>query len=168
MQYYIQGDPRFNIRTNNKRQLINAWTNKEFRNLTRAQEHNVKVPTPITSLNNVLIMEFIGDENGIPAPQLKQQPPQDPDEFLDKLLLNFKKFFIEAKLVHGDLSSYNILNNNEEPVIIDVSQAVTRDHVIARELLDRDIRNLTKEFKRFGADVSEEYIQEKILYRPRK
>ena len=44
MQYYIQGDPRFRVRTTNKRQLVQAWVNKEFRNLKRAHEAGVRVP----------------------------------------------------------------------------------------------------------------------------
>ena len=63
MQYYIQGDPRFNVRTSNKRQLINTWVTKELRNLTRAQEVGVRVPKPIIAKNNILVMEFIGDEH---------------------------------------------------------------------------------------------------------
>ena len=45
MQYYIQGDPRFNVRTSNKRQLINTWVTKELRNLTRAQDVGVRSKT---------------------------------------------------------------------------------------------------------------------------
>ena len=71
MQYYIAGDPRFNVRSSNKRQLINNWVNKEFRNLTRLKDAGVNVPEAITSLSNVLIIEFIGDEDGNPAPTVK-------------------------------------------------------------------------------------------------
>jgi RIO kinase 1 len=47
MQYYIQGDPRFNIRSNSKRQLINNWVLKEFKNLNRAYNAGVRVPKPL-------------------------------------------------------------------------------------------------------------------------
>src|SRR5574344_2720474 len=30
MHYYIDGDPRFNVKSTNKRQLIKAWVNKEY------------------------------------------------------------------------------------------------------------------------------------------
>ena len=66
MQNYIQGDPRFKVNTTNKRQIIHAWVNKEFRNLKRASESGVRVPQPIVAKNNVLVMEFIGDEQGNP------------------------------------------------------------------------------------------------------
>ncbi|MBZ9571037.1 serine protein kinase RIO [Methanobrevibacter sp. TMH8] len=162
MQYYIQGDPRFNIKSNNKRQLINNWVNKEFRNLTRGFDAEVSVPKPIVALNNVLLLEFIGDDEGNPAQTVRNQKPEDVDDFLDKLLFETKKFIHDANLIHGDLSTFNILNKDENPVIIDVSQSVVRDHPIANELLVRDIKNIFNEFKKLGASTSIKEIKEKL------
>ena len=162
MQYYIQGDPRFNIKSNNKRQLINNWVNKEFRNLSRALEAGVNVPKPIVSLNNVLLLEFIGDDYGNPAQPVRNKKPHDIDEFFNKLLIETKKFIHDANLIHGDLSNFNILNHNEKPVIIDVSQSVVRDHPIANELLIRDIKNLYHEYKKLGTSLSIEEVKEKL------
>ena len=154
MQYYIQGDPRFNIKSKNKRRLINSWVNKEFRNLKRAKEANVSVPEPIVAMNNILLLEFIGDDLGNPAQTVKNQSPEDVDDFLDKLLIEIKKFVNDAHLVHGDLSTFNILNKDEKPVIIDVSQSVVCDHAIANELLERDIKTIANEFKKMGSSKS--------------
>ncbi len=162
MQYYIQGDPRFNIRSNNKRKLITSWVNKEFRNLKRALEAGVNVPKPIVALNNVLILEFIGSSDGNPSQTVKNQKPKDVDDFLNKLLLEMKKFINEANLIHGDLSTFNILNHNENPVIIDVSQSVVRDHPIANELLVRDVKNVYGEFKKLGSSYSLDEIVNKL------
>ena len=163
MQYYIAGDPRFKVRLGNKRQLIKAWVNKEFRNLTRLKDAGVNVPEPSTSLNNVLIMEYIGDEEGNPAPTVKNLPPQDPDDFYEKLVREMDMFLNKANLVHGDLSSYNIINYDEKPVIIDVSQSVVRDHVIAGELLERDIKNISFEFSKMGVDTSIEDLTQRLI-----
>ena len=163
MQYYIAGDPRFNVRSSNKRQLINNWVNKEFRNLTRLKDAGVNVPEAITSLNNVLIIEFIGDEDGNPAPTVKNLPPEDPNDFYEKLVDQMDRFINKAHLIHGDLSSYNILNFDEEPVIIDVSQSVVRDHIIANELLERDIKNISFEFSRMGVDTSIEDLTNRLF-----
>ena len=163
MQYYIAGDPRFKVRMGNKRQLIKAWVNKEFRNLTRLKDAGVNVPEPSTSLNNVLIMEYIGDEEGNPAPTVKNLPPQDPDDFYEKLVREMDMFLNKANLVHGDLSSYNIINYDEKPVIIDVSQSVVRDHVIAGELLERDIKNISFEFSKMGVDTSIEDLAQRLI-----
>ena len=163
MQYYIAGDPRFNVRSSNKRQLINNWVNKEYRNLTRLKDAGVNVPEAITSLNNVLIIEFIGDEDGNPAPTVKNLPPEDPVDFYEKLVDQMDKFINKANLIHGDLSSYNILNFNEEPVIIDVSQSVVKDHIIAQELLERDIKNISFEFSKMGVDTSIEDLTNRLI-----
>ena len=163
MQYYIAGDPRFNVRSSNKRQLINNWVNKEFRNLTRLKDAGVYVPEAITSLSNVLIIEFIGDEDGNPAPTVKNLPPQDPNDFYEKLVDQMDKFINKANLIHGDLSTYNILNYDEGPVIIDVSQSVVRDHIIANELLERDIKNISFEFSKMGVDTSIEDLTNRLI-----
>lgn len=162
MDYYLKGDPRFNIKTKNKRKIIYSWVTKEFKNLTRLESSGVNVPHPITSSNNVLLIEFIGDEDGNPAQPAKNQPPKDPEEFFNKLLVNLKLFVNEAKLVHGDLSNYNILNKDEEPVIIDVSQSVVLDNPISKELLERDVNTLVKEYTKLGVKTSFEEIWEYV------
>ncbi len=163
MQYYIQGDPRFNVRTSNKRQLINTWVTKELRNLTRAQEVGVRVPRPIIAKNNILVMEFIGDEIGNPAQLMRQSKISNPEYVANKILDYVKILYKDAKLVHGDLSGYNILIENGEPVIIDISQGVMVDHPISRELLNRDIDNLFRDFKKMGLEISKEQIKSKIM-----
>ncbi len=161
MQTYIQGDPRFRIRTSNKRQLINAWVNKEFRNLQRAEEAGVRVPKPITAKNNVLIMEFIGDEDGNAALPMRHSEIKDPEKLFNKVIYYMKILYQDAGLVHGDLSSYNILIQNDEPVIIDISQGMTRDHPISEELLNRDVENILKDFKKLKINAEfDEIIKE--------
>ena len=162
MNYYLDGDPRFNLKTKNKRKIIYSWVTKEFKNLNRLFDAGVSVPQPITSSNNVLLIEFIGDDNGNPAQPVKNQTPEEPDEFWEKLLQELKLMVNEAKLVHGDLSNYNILNQNETPVIIDVSQSVVLDHPIAKELLERDINTLVREYTKLGVKTSFEEVWEYV------
>ena len=162
MNYYLDGDPRFNIKTKNKRKIIYSWVTKEFKNLTRLHEAGVNVPEAYTSLNNVLLIEFVGDENGNPAQPVKNQHPENPDEFFSQLINEVKKFVNDAKLVHGDLSNYNILNKNETPVIIDVSQSVVLDNPISKELLERDVNTLVNEYKRLGVETSFEDVWDYI------
>lgn len=163
MQYYIQGDPRFNVRTSNKRQLINTWVTKELRNLTRAQEAGVGVPRPLIAKNNVLVMEFIGDKLGNPAQLLRHSKITNPEHVAEQILKYVKILYNDANLVHGDLSGYNILIDNGEPVIIDISQGVMVEHPISRELLNRDIDNLFKDFKKMGINISKDEIKSKIM-----
>jgi RIO kinase 1 len=163
MQYYIQGDPRFNVRGSNKRQLINNWVLKEFKNLNRAYDVGVRVPKPVVARNNVLVMEFIGDEDGTPARLMRQSKISDPEYVTHKIVDYLKILYHDAKLVHGDLSGFNILMEDGEPVIIDMSQGMVVDHPMSRELLNRDINNLIKDFKKMGIEISEDEIKREIM-----
>ncbi len=163
MQYYIQGDPRFNVRSNSKRQLINNWVLKEFKNLNRAYEAGVRVPQPLIAKNNILIMEFIGDSDGTPARLMRQSQISNPQYVVDKIIDYIKKLYNDAELVHGDLSGFNILMDGDEPVLIDLSQGMVVDHPLSDELLNRDIDNLIKDFKKMGIEISKDKIKRKIM-----
>jgi len=141
---YISADPRFLGIENQKRKIVFSLVQREYRNLLLARE-KIKVPTPIAFKDNIIIMEFIGDNE--PAQKLKDLKPKNPKKFLNKIVANIKSL-IDAGLVHGDLSDFNILNYNEEPVFIDFSQATTIKAQIAKELLLRDIKNMKSYFSR--------------------
>lgn len=156
---YIEGDPRFKGLTGNRRKIIYAWTNKEFRNLDRYYQAGIPVPEPIAFRKNVLLMEYIGDENG-PSPQLKDYPMDDPTAMYDEVIYFIIDGYRDAHLVHGDLSEYNILVQDGEPILIDCGQAMTADHFNAKEFLLRDINNINRFFKNRGAEIID---AEKIL-----
>ncbi|MFW9936560.1 MAG: serine protein kinase RIO [Candidatus Thorarchaeota archaeon] len=150
MRNYIIGDPRFKKIPNNISKIIFLWANKEFKNLKRAYSAGLSVPEPIFVKNNILIMEYIGFES-IPAPRLKDvKDVKDPVNLLNQLLFFIKNLYQKAKLVHGDLSEFNILYHNQKPVIIDISQAVTIEHPKAIIYLERDIKNIFNYFKKLG------------------
>lgn len=152
MLKYIEGDQRFRNVKRDTRSLIFAWAQKEFRNLEQAAAAKVRVPKPIAVKNNVLIMEFIG-KNGVSAPSMKEQPPQNPKRAYEILLTYLEKLYQKAELVHGDLSEYNIMIWKRRPVLFDMSQAVPLSHPMADFLLNRDIANLNRFFSRLGVEV---------------
>ena len=152
MLKYIEGDPRFKGVRHDTRSLIFAWAQKEFKNLELATMAGVRVPKPIAVKNNVLIMEFIG-ENGVCALSMKEQPPKNPEKTYNTLLMYLKRLYNKAELVHGDLSEYNIMIWKNRPVIFDMSQAVPLSHPMADFLLHRDLTNLNKFFSRLGVNV---------------
>ena len=160
MYDYIKDDPRFVSLKKGKRNIIFSWVQREYRNLLKAREANVSVPTPLTFSNNVLVLEFIGD-NGIFAPKLKDEIPKNPNEFFEKIVSNIKKLY-KAGLVHADLSAFNILNYNEKPIFIDFSQCTTLDSSRANEYLERDIRNICNFFKKIGLKINETRVKEQI------
>ncbi|MCX6707313.1 MAG: serine protein kinase RIO [Candidatus Woesearchaeota archaeon] len=150
---YIRYDTRYLGLKKRKRTVIFSWCQREFRNLLKAREANVRAPTPLTFKDNLLVMEFIGDNDA--APKLKDQYPKDPKKFYDSLVRYVRNFY-KAGLVHGDLSEFNILNYNDEPVLIDFSQASPLRSANSEELLERDIKNINRFFSKIGVKVNED------------
>lgn len=165
MEDYILGDPRFSNIRHNKRDIVFAWTKKEFRNLMRAKQAGVRVPEPIITERNILIMKFMG-ENGKPYPLLKDMKihKEDGQMIFETVIDYMHKLYVDANLVHGDLSEYNILIDPEDltPIIIDMGQSVTLEHPRADQFLKRDIENILRYFKRYKVDVSPENIYARI------
>ena len=153
MRNYIIGDPRFKKIPTNVSKIIFLWANKEFKNLKRAYSAGLSVPEPIVVKNNILIMEYIGIKS-TPAPRLKDvKDVKDPVNLLSHLLFFIKNLYQKAKLVHGDLSEFNILYHNQIPIVIDISQAVSIQHPKAEVYLTRDIKNIFNYFRRFDIEV---------------
>src|SRR5436190_22416915 len=64
------------------------------------------------------------------------------------------QLILDAELVHGDLSAFNVLWWHERPVIIDFSQSVdVVVHPAARDLLRRDVERTAGYFRRQGVAV---------------
>jgi RIO kinase 1 len=152
MLKYIEGDYRFKGVKRDTRSLIFTWAQKEFRNLEQAFRAKVRVPKPVAVKNNVLVMEFIG-ENGVSAPSLKERLPADAEKTYRQLLTDMIRLYRKADLVHGDLSEYNIMMWKGKPVLFDMSQSVPSSHPLAKSLLERDLTNVNRFFSRLGVKV---------------
>ncbi|WP_457742678.1 serine protein kinase RIO [Thermococcus sp.] len=153
---YLAADPRIGYLPKDMRKLVFQWTRREFKNLQRAIKYAVRVPEPIIFRNNVLVMEFIGDES--PAPRLKDVErsleKRDFEELYDYLIGVIERLWKRGDMVHGDLSEYNVLLW-DSPVVIDWSQATVRRNRMSVELLKRDLRNVINYFARKGVDVDD-------------
>ena len=149
---YIEGDRRFAKVKKDTRSLVFAWAQKEFNNLKQAYIAGVKVPKPIAVRQNVLVMEFIG-ENGVSAPLLREAYLKNPRQTYQQLLVNLRKLYRKAGLVHADLSEYNVMIWKNQPVLFDVSQSVLLEHPMADQYLRRDLSNINYYFKRLTVEV---------------
>lgn len=165
MDPYILKDPRFTHIRHSRKDIIFAWTQKEYQNLLRINRSGIRAPRPVTFDRNILVMEFMG-KNGTAYPSLKDTKMDDEDArlFYDQIIENMRRMYVRASLVHADLSEYNILIDIEkaEAVIIDVGQAVTLNHPNARDFLARDIENIKRFFKKYGINEETKMILERI------
>ncbi|CAB4310918.1 unnamed protein product [Prunus armeniaca] len=153
---YVQGDYRFRhgYCKNNPRKMVRTWAEKEMRNLKRLREDGIRCPAIVSLKLHVLVMEFIG-KSGWAAPRLK-----DAALSLDKLregyiemIIAMRMMYQKSKLVHGDLSEYNILYFEGHLYIIDVSQSVELDHPHALDFLREDCVHVSDFFKKNGVAV---------------
>jgi len=179
MRDYIIGDPRFENIKRDRRSIVFAWARKEYKNLKRAFDAGVCVPEPIAYDKNVLIMEFIGKE-GVAAPRLKDIPVEvleldfDLKEFFWRIISEIKTLYNRGRLVHADLSEFNILmrgyevvdvNVNAgkiEPVLIDMGQSLLPEHPNADAFLKRDVKNIVVFFNKLGLTCSEAEVMKII------
>lgn len=137
------------------------WVQEEFRQMKHLYEQGVNVPKAIAVHGISLIMEFIGDEDGHPAPRISdlKMGKDEAEEAFRQSVQNLK-LIVRAGRVHGDYSTFNILWHAEKAVVIDFPQVIEfRNNPHAAALLERDVRSLCKSFRkqRVGAD------EEKIL-----
>ncbi|MEM3103556.1 MAG: serine protein kinase RIO [Candidatus Nitrosocaldus sp.] len=147
---YIVGDPRFKRVKRGMRNIVMLWARKEFKNLSRAYSSGVSVPKPIYVKGNVLLMEFIGS-NGVPAPTLNQC--NVCKEHYEQVIDNIIKLYRDARLVHADLSEFNIFLHDGRIVIFDFGSAVDVKHPNSHEFLIRDLTNVNRFFSKEGIEV---------------
>lgn len=150
---YIDGDPRFGGLKRRHRELVKIWVRKEYRNLRRMRKAGIRVPRPRAVLNNVLVMDLIGDESE-PSPRLKDITVDDPKGVFDDLLEILAVCWQTCDLAHADFSEYNILWYDGEPWVIDVGQAVVSAHPSSNEFLVRDVTRIVQWINRRGYEVN--------------
>ena len=158
---YVSGEYRFKQGYNksSNRAMVKVWAEKEMRNLRRIHAAGIPCPEPIYLRLHVLTMGFLGSKKGTPAPRLKDVHLEGDDAearwklLYLQLLGHMRVLYQSCRLVHADLSEYNILYHGEKLWIIDVSQSVEHDHPKSLEFLRMDIKNVTEFFGRKGVDT---------------
>ena len=129
-----------------------AWRSAEVDMIYRLRAAGVRVPTPYTFLDGVLVMELIKDVDGEPAPRLCEVDltPGEAEVVFDKLLREVVKMLC-ADVVHGDLSDFNVLMSADGPVVIDFPQALdAAGNQAAAKILSRDVANLNRFLLGYG------------------
>jgi len=117
---------------------------REFAAMKRASRAGVPVPKPIGQNRHLVAMSMF---EGSELSRISVIP--EPGTTLRRILFKLRLLYRDARLVHGDLSEYNILMaDSGQFVFIDWPQSVATNDPGANELLTRDISNLVKFFAR--------------------
>ncbi|MFW6867870.1 serine protein kinase RIO [Nocardioides sp. CPCC 206347] len=139
------------------------WAISEWSALQRCWDLGLPVPYPVQIDGTEILMEWItvpgtdGDADDGPqtAPRLAQTRP-DPvllESYFEQLR-SAMLALVQAGLVHGDLSAYNILAAGDRLVIIDLPQLVDLvGNAGGFDFLQRDCTNVCGWFERRGLAV---------------
>lgn len=144
-------------------QLV-LWVEQEYMELHSLHHHGIAVPKPIARNGNVILMEFIGTEEGA-APRLSDVHLSRDDarsafEQARNILLGFAKL----GRVHGDFSTFNLLWHEGKVYAIDFPQMIRfRENPQADALLRRDVRGMLKTFSKLGMVAEEEALYREAL-----
>ena len=140
------------------------WVQEEFRQMKHLYGHGVNVPKAIAVNGILLVMEFIGDENGNPAPRISdlKMEKDEAEEAFGQSVQNLK-LIVDSGRVHGDYSTFNILWHNEKAVVIDFPQVIEfKNNPNANAFFERDVRSLCKSFRKQGVKADEANILREV------
>jgi RIO kinase 1 len=140
------------------------WVQEEFRQMKHLHQHGVNVPKAIAVHGISIIMEFIGDENGNPAPRISdlRMEKAEADEAFRQSIQNLK-LIVRSGRVHGDYSTFNILWHNKKAVVIDFPQVIEfKNNPNATAFLERDVNSLCKSFMKQGVKADEAKVLREV------
>ena len=138
-----------------RKQTEEIWQNAEVDALYKLAGAGVRVPTPYGCIDGVLLMELICDADGDVAPRLGDVT-MSPEQALEdhSLVMLYVVRMLCVGVVHGDLSEFNVLLNEQGPVIIDLPQAVNAAaNNQAESMLSRDVNNMTNYYGQFAPEL---------------
>jgi len=141
-----------------------AWQSVEVDTLYRLAAAGVRVPHPYAFSHGVVVMELVVDADGHPAPRLNdvELAPEVAREY-HAVLIRQIVLMLDAGVIHGDLSEYNILVDAGGPVIIDLPQAVdAAGNNNAAMMLERDADNVTAYFSQFAPELAATHYGKEI------
>jgi RIO kinase 1 len=147
-----------------RRQQEETWQNAEVDALYRLARAGVRVPQPFGCFDGVLLMELITDEDGDTAPRLNDVSMSAEQAREDHaMVMQYVIRMLCAGLIHGDLSEFNVLVDEDGPVIIDLPQAVdASSNNNAQSILARDVRNMTEYYGVFAPELLKRHYAEEV------
>jgi RIO kinase 1 len=126
------------------------WVAEEFGQLHALYTAGVRSPKPLAHEGNIILMEFIGDEEGA-APRVSDArlTKDEAETAFNQALEQYARILATGR-VHGDYSTFNLLWWQHECVVIDFPQVVSIKQPAASSILERDIQGLCRTFTTFG------------------
>jgi RIO kinase 1 len=140
------------------------WVQEEFRQMKHLHQYGARVPKAIAVNGISLVMEFIGDEHGNPAPRISdlKMERDEAQEAFRQSIQNLK-LIVRSGRVHGDYSAFNILWHEDRAVVIDFPQVIEiKNNQNANAFLERDVNSLCKTFGKQGVYADEAKVLREV------
>ncbi len=146
-----------------RKQQEQTWHNAEVDALSKLANAGVRVPQPYACIDGVLLMELVTDKEGAVAPRLSDVS-MSANQALEghSKVMRFVVRMLCAGLIHGDLSEFNILLDENGPVIIDLPQAVdAAANNNAEFMLQRDVNKISSYYGQYAPELlNSQYAKE--------
>jgi RIO kinase 1 len=139
-----------------RQEAENAWQTAECEALNRVAQMGVPVPRVHGAFDGVILMDLICTADGEVAPRLNDAELSIEQAREDHVLMvHYIMRMLCAGLIHGDLSEFNVLQDDYGPVIIDLPQAINAaSHPQAKQLLLRDVDNITRYYSQYIPELA--------------
>lgn len=131
-----------------------SWLMYEYATLQMLYKAGASVPQPIAVGETAILMSYYGDPHrGAPTLNEVQLDPEEAQQLFDEVIDNLR-ILLAHKVIHGDLSAYNILYWEGKIVLIDFPQIVSPDgNPNARFIFQRDVTRVCEYFVKQGVKV---------------
>ena len=140
-----------------------SWLMHEFITLQRLHRLGAAVPRPISTSENAILMEYIGDRHR-PAPALTGVglAPREAPQLFAEVMRNIE-LMLAHRMIHGDLSAYNILYWEGAVTLIDFPQVtMSESNHNAFRIFERDVRRVCDYFAGQGVSCDAETLTRRL------
>ncbi|MDA0660097.1 MAG: serine protein kinase RIO [Planctomycetota bacterium] len=147
-----------------REQLEAVWQTTEVDALNVLANAGVRVPKAYGLFDGVLLLELITGADGEVAPRLNDITMSAEQARKDHAtVMHYVLRMLCVGLVHGDLSEFNVLQDENGPVIIDLPQAVNAaGNNNAKSILQHDVSSMTQYYAKFAPELADTHFAEEI------
>ena len=147
-----------------RKEQEHSWQNTEVDALYKLASAGVRVPKPYGCFDGVLLMELIIDSDGLEAPRLNDVSMSTEQAIEDhSIVIQHIVKMLCAGWIHGDLSEFNILVDEDGPVIIDLPQVFdAAANNSAKMFLQRDVNRITDYYSETAPELSQSRYADEI------
>ena len=140
-----------------------SWIEHEVMAINTVRKAGADVPEVFASGKNAILMTYFGDRLN-PAPTLNEinLPLDLAKKLFERVVFNIE-VMLQNKIIHADLSAYNILFWEEEIMLIDFPQTINpNQNRNAWNIFQRDVTRVCQYFRRQGVEADAFDIAKKL------